>query len=335
MLRMHEFLDLKGTIYDVRSPGEYVQGHIPGAVNIPLFSDEERAQVGTAYKTQSPKIAIQLGWDIVTTKIENFLETIEQTLGDGVAKIHCRRGGMRSQAFAELFRLAGIETLVLQGGYKTYRNWCNTLFSRQANYRILGGLTGAGKTKILHSLKKMGEQVIDLEELANHRGSVFGMHESIKQPTTEQFHNTIANILSACDPKKPIWIEDESRLIGTCHLPEELFNKMRLAPLVFVEKPLKQRLMNINSDYGAVDPEYFISGVNKIAKKLGGSRTKTIIEDLRTGNLKEAATAVLHYYDAAYTHDLSRRSQNIQHFQADSLSCDEIAAQLIEQAFCR
>lgn len=327
-LNITAFLKKEGTIVDVRSPGEYSMGHIPGAINIPLFSDEERAWIGTVYKKQGKSEAVKLGWNLATPKIHSFLERIEQTIMDGAIKVHCWRGGMRSLSFVKLLKTTGVETASLHGGYKSFRRWCRELFIRDANYRIVGGLTGTGKTKILHSLKKNGEQILDLEDLANHRGSAFGMIGMPQQPSTEQFHNEIAMILSNFSPEKPIWIEDESRLIGTCHLPEELFLKIRSSPLFIIEKPLEKRLETLNDVYGKGKPERFIQAVKKIEKKIGSKITKDVIEKIAKGNLKEAAEMVLKYYDSAYTHDLSRRNQKIVKLNLNLLSDDESAKAL-------
>lgn len=328
-IHIEEFLDRKGTVLDVRSPGEFGKGHIPGAINMPLFSDEERAKIGTVYKRQGEQDAVRLGWDLVTPKIPKFIEQIENSMGDGIAKVHCWRGGMRSSAFAELLKATGLETVSLKGGYKSFRRWCNEIFERSADYRIVGGLTGTGKTKILHSLKKMGEQILDLEGLANHRGSAFGTIGMAQQPTTEQFHNAVALTLSKFNPRKPIWIEDESRLIGTCQIHDKLFLKIRNSPLYIIERPLEKRLEILKSVYGEGKPELFIEAVQKIRKKLGGNTTKLIIEDIVNGNLREAAEMVLKYYDSAYRYGLSRRNQKIVEVNVGILNDDESAKTLI------
>jgi len=328
-LSVEKFLGSEGVVLDVRSPGEFSLGHIPGAVNLPLFTDKERAQVGTIYRREGKLNAIRLGWDLVTPKVSELIEEIERAVSDGVAKVHCWRGGMRSEGFAELTKVVGLETVRLEGGYKAYRRWCHEIFERPAEYRIVGGLTGTGKTGILKELEKMGEQILDLENLANHRGSAFGTIGMPDQPTTEQFHNDMAMALARFDPAKPIWIEDESRMIGTCHIPDKFFLKMRNSSLYIVERPLEKRLEILNRVYGVSRPEGFIEAVEKIKKKLGGKKTQDVIEMITDGKLKEACTEVLKYYDSAYKYDVSRRNQKINRIRGDTLDDEEVAKALL------
>ncbi len=321
-ISVEEFLNKSGTIFDVRSPTEFSNGHIPGAFNLPLFTDEERSLVGTAYKMQGRTHAFDLGLEFAEKKIPYFIDTIEKCMSRGMAKIHCWRGGLRSAAFAELFKAIGIETATLQGGYKFFRRWSNEMFMREANYHIIGGFTGTGKTKILSELKKMGQQTLDLESLSNHRGSVFGTIETPGQPPTEQFHNSIAFLLAKFDLKLPIWIEDESRLIGLCHVPEALYQQMRSSPLYIIERPIDTRLEILKRDYGSAKPENYLQGVHKIRKKLGNQTADRIIRCITTGNLKEAAKQVLKYYDSAYSYGIRKRHQKITKVSGDSSDCE-------------
>ncbi len=330
LLSAKDFLACPGKIFDVRSPGEYSQGHIPGAVNLPLFSDEERARVGTEYKRVGKEEAFQLGLGFAADKIPFFIEEIERLAEGRQARVHCWRGGMRSQSFLSLFQMLGMEAYALQGGYKSFRRFCNDIFSRDADYRVIGGMTGSGKTKILHALNDLGQQTIDLEGLSNHRGSAFGTLEGAPQPTTEQFHNQIGLVLSGYDPARPIWIEDESRMIGRCHLPEELFIKMQKSPLYLVHLPLEVRLKRLKQDYGAKGKEVWIPCVRKLRKKLGPEKTETAIENIEAGNLKEAATLILTYYDKAYLHSLSKRQGQIIQLPEDLLSEGDAARWLVD-----
>mgnify|MGYP003349536217 CR=1 FL=1 len=194
-------------IVDVRTPAEFEQGHIPGAINLPLFSNEERKIIGTLYKKEGKQPAIRKGLEIVGPKLatlvaeinnikKNFFPTTsppssKDRVGIGSILFHCWRGGMRSSSVAWLAQMAGYASTTLQGGYKTYRNYVLQSFHSSINLKIIGGYTGSGKTIILEELKKQGEQIINLEHLAHHKGSAFGAFGQEKQPTQEQFENNL------------------------------------------------------------------------------------------------------------------------------------------------
>ncbi|HEU4717669.1 MAG TPA: tRNA 2-selenouridine(34) synthase MnmH, partial [Bacteroidia bacterium] len=198
-------------VADVRSPAEFAGGHIPGAFNIPLFTNEERAAVGTIYKQQGNEAAVLKGLEFVGPKMTAFiLKARENAPGKKIA-VHCWRGGMRSASMAWLFETAGMEVLLLSGGYKAYRNFVLSNTGRKFDLRVVGGETGSGKTDILHELARKGEQVLDLEGLARHKGSSYGAIGQDPQPTVEQFENDFVHALTKLDPSRPVWIEDESR----------------------------------------------------------------------------------------------------------------------------
>lgn len=296
-----------GTVFDVRSPLEYARGHLPGSVSLPLFTDNEREQVGIAYKREGRQEAVSLGLDIVSTKINSYIDTVLDRLKGKYAKVLCWRGGMRSESVAWLLHTTGIPTVVLDRGYKAYRKWVHAVIERPLSYRVVAGLTGTGKTKLLRQLQSDGEQVLDLEHLANHRGSVFGALEKTSQPTTEQFENSIAHVLSKYNTAHPVWVEDESRIIGSCHVPEALFARMQRAPLHIVECPLHARLENLYLEYGNKDSDAMIACIQKIRKKIGGERSQEAISLLQQGRWRDSAAIVLQYYDAAYRHMLEKR----------------------------
>lgn len=327
-LLLNEFLQMPGVIFDVRSPGEFTQGRIPGALNLPLFSDAERASIGTAYKHQGKDQAVELGLQLVGPKMYDFVSIAKQHAPEGTAKVHCWRGGMRSAAMAWLLKFAGIRTVVLKGGYKVFRTWSLERFSQPYSFIVLGGMTGSGKTQVLESLQAAGEQVLNLESAANHRGSSYGMLGMPPQPSTEQFENEIAFRLAAFDQGRPIWIEDESRQIGTCHIPAALYKQMRQAPVIFMDVPLEERLQRLVKEYGNAPQEQLIAATQRISKHLGGLRTKQIIEAGQQNRLHDAISLVLQYYDAAYDYDLSRRRQQVTKITGQSLSPSSWASEL-------
>ena len=316
--------DEKVPVIDVRSPKEFLHAHIPGAINIPLFSDEERAIVGITYKKEGRQAAILKGLEIVGPKMGEFLKRIESlnstredlTQSEVLTKdivLHCWRGGMRSKSMATLYDFAGIKTQVIKGGYKRYRNEVRKLFSKEWNLIILGGRTGSAKTKILHALKNAGEQIIDLENLANHKGSAFGDLGEDAQPSTEQFENDLFNALKKLNPEKRIWIEDESHLIGQIFIPEEFWAQMRKAPVAYCDFPLQERINYLVNTYGNFDKEGVINAVKKITKRLGGQHAKAALENYEAGNLTESTRIVLVYYDKTYDYGLSTRNPQLIH----------------------
>ena len=201
-LLIDAFLKAPGAIFDVRSEGEFAQGHIQGAFNLPLFNNHERAIVGTLYKREGFTPAFLSGLKITGPKFASMLQQALHTKGP--CKVLCWRGGMRSQSVAWLFKSAGLETVTLKGGYKAFRKWVLSTFERPFKLRVLGGLTGSGKTDYLKNLKQSGVQVIDLEALANHRGSAFGCLSMPTQPTVEHFENSLALQLASLDPSEEI-----------------------------------------------------------------------------------------------------------------------------------
>ncbi len=287
-------------LIDVRSPSEYRKGHIPGAVNVPLFSDAERKEIGTIFKNFSSMRAIQKGFEIALPRTEQLVAQIQKHVTNSCT-IYCWRGGMRSLAVTELLKGEGVQAEQLPGGYKSFRRQCEELFSRPLKLRLLGGLSGCGKTERLKFLQKKGKQTIDLEALANHRGGCFGHIGMGPQPTTEHFHNLIASELSRFNLKKTIWIEQEGRLLGSCHLPESLYKQMQEAPVEILDCSMEERLERLNSTYGSASPEEWITAVEKLRKRLGSEKTKTIIDHINSGRLRDAALLVLAYYDKCYS----------------------------------
>lgn len=306
-LSLQEFLLEFTPILDVRSPTEYIQGHIPGSESFPLFSDAERCKIGTSYKKKSRQEAIELGLIFFQPKMEAFLERASKLLTSS-GRVLCWRGGMRSGFTARLLELGGYKIQTLQGGYKTYRNWVlNRLKSPLSNLFILGGLTGIGKTAILQALQNAGEQIIDLEAIANHRGSSFGGIGLSAQPSQEQFENELAFRLEQLDWSKPVWMEDESRLIGHCHLPQELYQSMQRAPLFFLQCTLEKRQKNLLLQYGNAPQEQLLQATRRIAKRLGSQRTIEVEQLFENGRIEEAFELLLSYYDKTYRHQLSKR----------------------------
>jgi len=298
-------------VIDVRTPAEFEQGHIPGAHNIPIFSNEERAIIGTLYKKSGKETAIEKGLELVGPKLATFVKQGKKIAKNKKLIIHCWRGGMRSASMAWLFNTAGLSTQILEGGYKTYRRALKNLFSKEIPMIIVGGFTGSGKTDFLKSLEKRGEQIIDLEGIAHHKGSAFGHIGEQQQPTTEQFENNLFEHTLKLNLNKPIYLEDESRNVGRVWISDEFFKQMRKAPVLKLNVTENIRIERLVVDYAITEQvkEALIFSVNKIKKRLGGLRTQNSIAMINDGNFKEAAREILPYYDKTYAYGLSQRDK--------------------------
>ena len=294
-------------VIDVRSPGEYSQGHIPGAVNIPLFDNEERAMVGILYKNSGREAAVLKGLDLAGPKMAGYVKALNEISRPKEVLVHCWRGGMRSENMSWLFSQAGYHVFVLEGGYKTFRRYIRSCFEQNARLFVLGGLTGSGKTEILHALGNNHEQFIDLEQIACHKGSVFGAFGQKPQPTTEQFENDLFTTWSGFDLAKPIWIEDESRAIGNVNIPDPLFEQMNHpAIMVQIECSREARVRRLVKEYSQFEKEDLKEAILKIRDKLG-DRVKTACLALDAGGFNAVAEIVLDYYDKTYEHSIARR----------------------------
>ena len=303
-----DFLAAGLPIIDVRSPGEFARGHIPGAVNVPLFEDAERAVVGTLYKQTGRDAAVLEGLRIVGPKLAAIVERAHEIAPDRRIAVHCWRGGERSGSVAWLLDKAGFaEVLTLKGGYKAFRNHVLDSFDHVPDLRILGGYTGTGKTETLRHLRDLGEQVIDLEALAHHKGSSFGMLGEEPQPTQEHFENVLWDALRGIDRSNHLWLEDESRKIGTVLLPEPLHGALRTAPVFFADMPQHERVQRLVADYGAFPREDLAAAIQRIARRIGPQHAKAALEALEVGDLGTVARIALDYYDKTYAYGLSQR----------------------------
>ncbi len=321
-------------VVDVRSPAEYAQGHITGAVNIPLFSNEERHIVGRIYTEKGRKEAIIKGFELAGVKIAEFTERASGLQRGGKLLIHCWRGGMRSGAMAWLFEQSGLECEVLEGGYKTFRRNLRMSFAKPWPLLVLGGMTGSGKTGIIRELAARGYQSLDLEGLANHKGSAFGSLGEGEQPTTEQFENNLFHELASVNPERPLWVEDESRNIGKVILPGEFFNRMRNSPVIVLNMARNLRAERLVRDYGSYSPDELIACLEHLSRRIGGDNAKRAIRGIETGNLHEVAEITLRYYDKSYLYGLSTRPAGIlHHLHTGTLSEQENAALVI--GYCR
>jgi tRNA 2-selenouridine synthase len=328
-----QFLELseKIPIADVRSPSEFSFGHIPGAVNIPLFDDKEREQVGIRYKKEGRLPAIREGLKHTGPALLNKLDQGLKSTDNGKLLVHCWRGGMRSDAMAWLFSLGDLEISVLEGGYKSYRRYVSEILSEKRKMIVLGGMTGSSKTHILKTLKSSGQQVLDLEQLANHKGSAFGSLGQLPQPTTEQFANLLYNEFVRLKRDVPFWVEDESRNIGSVFMPDYFYQNMQDTPVIVLIMDLKMRLPRLLEEYSSYPREILKGSVMKIRKRLGGDKTNDAIRAIETGDFSKAIEIVLYYYDKAYLFGLKKKdSKNIIYVNTETDDIESNAEKVLE-----
>ncbi len=313
-LCVEDFLDLCATesqalrsglfpLADVRSPSEFLRGHIPGAVNIPLFSDEERAEVGTLYKREGRAASVMRGLELVGPKLGELPRAafaLCRGRTGGELAIYCSRGGMRSASVGWLLTMVGLRVHILEGGYKAFRRHTLSLFEQPHNLLVLGGKTGSGKTRVLARMAARGAQVVDLEGLARHRGSAFGALADKPQPSCEQFENNLAVDLGRIKPGLPVWVEDESENLGSVNLPRAFYRQLRASPVLVLEVSDQARMVRVLEDYGTLPREYMGQCLDHIKKRLGGLEHARARASLAEGDLPGLAAILLGYYDRAY-----------------------------------
>jgi tRNA 2-selenouridine synthase len=305
-LAIGDFLAHQGAVIDVRSPAEFEQGHIPSAINLPLFSNAERAEVGTIYKHSGRQTALQRGLALVGPRLGGLAEALvaaHAAQPQAPLRLHCWRGGLRSSSMAWLAATLDLPVVVLQGGYKAYRHWVLAVMAEPWPIKLLGGRTGAGKTELLLALAARGVAVVDLEGLAHHRGSSFGALGQPAQPSTEHFENRLAAALHQQRTAPEIWLEAESAQVGRCRIPREFWQQMKAAPLLEVRRPLEARLCHLVAIYGDQDRGALVEATERIRKRLGPQRTAAAVEAIHLGQMEAACRQMLDYYDRCYDND--------------------------------
>jgi tRNA 2-selenouridine synthase len=334
-ISIDKFLELAGErpVIDVRSPGEFDQGHIPGAMSLPLFDNSERAIMGTLYKQSGREASILKGLDIVGPKMSGFVKTAMRIAPGRKLLMHCWRGGMRSDSMAWLLSTAGFQVGLLKEGYKAYRKYIRSRLENAGNFIVLSGKTGSGKTEVLQQMMKKGMQVIDLEGLAKHKGSAFGALGEDPQPTNEQFENELYKAYSALDHGRHIFLEDESRSIGKVVMPEKFFQKMRSCPVIRLEMGVKLRVERLVHDYSKYPKDQLIESVKKIERRIGGQYAKTIVDAIGAEDFHTAIEMVLGYYDKTYNYGLTKRQNPQIHYLETNTIDAEKNAQLVTNFF--
>ncbi len=312
-LALSDFLSLRHElpVIDVRSEGEYAAGHIRNVRNIPLLTNAEREVVGTVYKKRGQREAIHEGFRLVGPRLLDMVTAAEEVAGGKEVIVHCWRGGMRSTNFSQFIGMAGVRSHVLAGGYKTYRQAALDAFRAPLKLVSITGCTGSGKSDVLRELARQGQQVLDLEALAHHKGSAFGHLLQPPQPTTEQFQNELYEQILTLDPKRTVWVEDESIAIGKIFLPTDFWSTLHASPLVRMEVPKEVRVKRLVEEYGPADRNEFLEIMKRITKKLGGQNFNAARDHLQRDDMPAVIDILLTYYDKAYVNSMEKRTNQL------------------------
>jgi tRNA 2-selenouridine synthase len=294
-------------LIDVRSPSEFDESHLPGAINIPLLNDEHRKLVGTTYKQVGKDAAMKLGYELVNPIQETFIQHLQAHSDTRSIKVYCARGGLRSQLMSKYFSEKGYQVTHLKGGYKAYRNQVLSRISQLTNIRIVSGYTGSGKTEVLEALRSIGEQVLDLEALANHRGSAFGGLGQAIQPSSSMFHNRIYETIKSFEDSRITWIESESVTIGKVYLPKELWEHMKVADGCEIILPVEERVKHTLKLYGQFETSYLAACIRQLQKRLGNEEMQLLCALTEIGDLEPVVVSLLKYYDKAYEHGRAKK----------------------------
>ncbi|KRB70520.1 tRNA 2-selenouridine(34) synthase MnmH [Noviherbaspirillum sp. Root189] len=304
-------------IIDARSPREFADDHIPGAVNLPVVDNAEFAEVGTLHRTD-PLAAYQLGARYSLLNISRHIEThISHVEARSRILVYCFRGGKRSKVWQDVLETIGYRVERVKGGWKAYRRWVNEqLVTAPANFRyiVVSGPTGCGKTRLLSALHESGAQVLDLEGLASHRGSIIGAVPGKPQPTQKLFDSRLLERLSQFDPSRPVWVESESKKIGQVQLPEALLVKMREGQVLAVNAPMAQRVQLLREDYQHFeeDPQVLIDRLRNLRPLIGGEEFEKWEALAAARQVPELFERLMRYhYDPTYRRSILRNYPGI------------------------
>ena len=306
-------LESYDTIIDARSEGEFALDHLPGAVNWPSLNDAERALVGTEYKQISPFVARKRGAALVARNIATHIERhVVDKPRDWKPLVYCWRGGQRSGSLALVLSKIGFRVEVIEGGYQAYRRAVMKALEEQPlrlRFRVICGKTGSGKSRLLAALQAQGAQVLDLEGLANHRGSVLGLVPGHPQPSQKQFDSRLWDAMRHFDPAQPVWVESESRKVGELRVPEKLIECMRASPCVRLELSVDARVALLMEDYAFFvdDVPAFCSRLDALRALRGNEVINQWQEAARSGRIENVVRELLlTHYDPVYLQSMQR-----------------------------
>lgn len=319
-------------IIDVRSPAEFAEDHLPGAINLAVLDDTERSVVGTDYRQVGGFEAKRLGAALVTANVSRHLAGhFADKPRDYRPLVYCWRGGQRSQSLALILAAIGWHARYIEGGYKAYRRWVVADLAKlpaRFQWVAINGLTGSGKTRLLTGLQKTGQQVLDLEHIANHKGSVLGLDPASPQPSQKAFEGEIHRILSCLDPERPVFVEAESKKVGNLHCPEPLWISMTTATVIQLEVPVVARVEALLEDYGhfLADPQFLRQRIGLLRERHGSERIEEWEETIAREDWPAFVRSILEtHYDPSYRRS-TRYPDPAQHIKLADLSPASIEA---------
>lgn len=300
------------TVIDVRSPSEFAEDHAPGAINLPVLDDDERARVGTCYKQVSPFDAKKMGAALVSRNIAAHLDTYFADKPKTFRPlIYCWRGGSRSGAMTHILQKIGFAAVQMEGGYKVYRRHIIQTLEQlpsQFQYRVVAGSTGSGKSRLLAALQRAGAQVLDLEALAAHRGSLLGALPDAPQPSQKKFESLLWRGLMRFDPARPVFVESESKKIGALRVPDALILAMRASPCLRLVVPLPIRVQGLIEDYAhfPAAPDALLRQLDFLVRLRGKATIERWQQQINAGDWPGLTAALLaEHYDPAYAQSLA------------------------------
>ena len=315
---------------DVRSPREYEKGHFANAINLPIFNNKQFSNLGVVYKNEGQDKAIELGQEYASSRSSAIIKKLSELRSKDII-LYCARGGMRSEGMHILLNNRGFNVNRIHRGYKSIREHMLNSFKMQKKLIILGGNTGSGKTTILNKMKSKGLSIIDLEKIANHRGSTFGNLGLSKQVTQQQFENNLAFEWVNTPNQDYTYIESESRKIGRVVIPSEVWKNMSKSKYIKIDMGIERRVKNLLKEYGSPDKIILREKVDNIEKRLGGQNAKIAKEQLDKNDLPKFCKLLLeNYYDKLYKRSFNKRSTPREVIKIDTESNDEIINKIIK-----
>jgi tRNA 2-selenouridine synthase len=339
ILSLEQFLirlDQFDLVIDVRSPAEFALDHIPGAVNYPVLNNEERVEIGTLYKQESPFAAKKLGAALVSRNIANHLENhFLEFPREWRPLIYCWRGGERSGAFTHILNRIGWKAMQLEGGYQGFRRVVIDGLEKSAqqfSFQVICGMTGSGKTKVLQEIGALGAQILDLEGLAVHRGSVLGNEPNIEQPSQKGFETALWNALRKLDSSKPVFVESESKKVGGLHVPDALMEKIRSGACIELRSSTQTRVSWLMREYHhfLTDTHYFKQKLALLTAHYGKVQIANWNDAIDAGDFPNLVEELLvKHYDPSYSSSIVRNFPNYDREKYVELESDN------DQAFAK
>ena len=319
-------------IIDVRSPSEFLEDHIPGAINLPVLDDAQRTSVGTDFRQIGGFEAKRSGAAMITANISRHLAShFIHKPRTYRPLVYCWRGGQRSQSLATILAAIGWRTSIIENGYKAYRKWVINGITRlpaQHRWFAINGLTGSGRTRLLAALQRRGQQVLDLEAIANHRGSVLGLDPARPQPSQKAFEGEIHRVLNSFKTGQPVFVEAESKKVGNLHCPEPLWQAMTTASVIQLTIPMKERVGALLEDYQhfLTDPELLVQRVVLLRERHGEARISAWKEMISRQDWPAFVGSILEeHYDPSYRRS-TRYPEPSDHIELSELSTNSIEA---------